>query len=63
MIFSVLGFITAIFFVWLGIKLLKRKSVYEGAMAIILAIILFVISSPGMLLLGLALLHAIGIIP
>jgi hypothetical protein len=63
MIFSVLGFITAIFFVWLGIKLLKRKSVYEGAMAIILAIILFVITSPGMLLLGLALLHAIGIIP
>jgi len=63
MIFSVLAFIAGIFLVWLGIKLLKRKSVFEGIMAILLAIILFVISSPGMLLLGSALLHAIGIIP
>ena len=63
MVFSVLGFIAGIFSVWLGIKLLKRKSVFEGVMAIILAIILFVISSPGMLLLGSALLHVIGVIP
>jgi len=60
MIFSFLGFIAGIFFVWLGIKHLKRKSVFEGTMAIILGIILFVISSPGMLLLGSALLHVIG---
>ena len=62
MIFTVLVFIAGIFFVWLGIKRLKRKSVFEGVMAIILAIILLVISSPGMLLLGSALLHLIGVI-
>ena len=63
MIFSVLGFVAAIFFVWLGIELLKSKSVFEGVMAIIVAIILFVISSPGILLLGSALLHVLGVIP
>lgn len=62
MIFSVLVFIAGIFFVWLGIKSLKRKPVFEGVMVIILAIILLVISSPGMLLLGSALLHLIGVI-
>ena len=63
MVFSVLGFIAGIFSVWLGIKLLKRKSALEGAAAIILAVILFAITSPGMLLLGSALLHVIGVIP
>ena len=63
MMFSVLGFIAGIFFVWLGIKLLKRESVFEGAMAIILAIILFAIASPGMFLLGSAVLQGIGVIP
>jgi len=63
MIFTALAFIAGIFFVWLGIKLLKSDSVYKGAIAIILGIILFIIASPGMLLVGSFLLRALGVIP